>query len=328
MPRNRVAGICVMVFRMNGNSLRRTTLIIAYSRPGGVLRLFESCVSAGIEKIYISLDGPRDLDSLKHQEEILKIVEKYSAIIEIEVNLLSENCGVAVGVLRAVDWYFSKEPIGIVLEDDLIVSPFFFEYVFNALHHTKDFKDILMVAGTQLYPGLSEYSLAISYPMIWGWGAWAEDWFVIRKCLLRKKTTSLSQLWDGRTTFWKVGANRALNGLVDTWDTPIAYEFYQNGFKCIIPPFNLVSNIGTDRFAAHTSIEKFPMHFPITENSDFGFQIAPPQESSDYEKILENSLFHISKRHYFLQIWAFLTDWFYFPPAKRRKNLKSRLKPH
>jgi len=317
-----------MVFRMNVNSLRRTTLIIAYSRPDGVLRLFKSCVAAGIEKIYLSLDGPSDLDSLNHQEEILKIVAEYSARIEIEVNLLSENHGVAVGVLRALDWYFSKEPAGIVLEDDLVVSPFFFEYVFNALHYTKDSRNILMVGGTQLFPGLSEHSLAINYPMIWGWGAWAEDWLVIRNSLLRKKTTSLSQLWDARTTFWIVGANRALSGLVDTWDTPIAYEFYQNGFICIIPPFNLVSNIGTDRFAAHTSLEKFPMHFPISENSNFGFQIALPQESRDYEKILENKLFHILKRHYFLEIWALLTDWIYFPAATRRQNLKSRLEPH
>jgi hypothetical protein len=185
-----------------------------------------------------------------------------------------------------------------------------------------------MISGTQLYPGLTDHSLAINYPMIWGWGAWAENWLVIRKSLLRKKSVSLSQLWDSRTTFWKVGANRALNGLVDTWDTPIAYEFYRNDFKCIIPPFNLVSNIGTDIFAAHTSVEKFPMHFPISEKSDFGFQVAPLQESSDYEKILENKLFHISKRHYFLQIWALLTDWIYFPPAKRRKSLKSRLESH
>jgi hypothetical protein len=70
------------------------------------------------------------------------------------------------------------------------------------------------------------------------------------------------------------------------------------------------------------------MHFPISEKSDFGFQVAPLQESSDYEKILENKLFHISKRHYFLQIWALLTDWIYFPPAKRRKSLKSRLESH
>jgi len=313
---------------MIDNSLKRTTLIIAYSRPEGVLRLLESCIAAGIEKIYISIDGPGNRDSLRHQEEILDIVEKYAARIEIEVNLLSENCGVAVGVIRAIDWYLSKEPAGVVLEDDLVVSSYFFQYVFNALHRTKEFKDILMVSGTQLYPGLTDHSLAINYPMIWGWGAWAENWLVIRKSLLRKKSVSLSQLWDSRTTFWKVGANRALNGLVDTWDTPIAYEFYRNDFKCIIPPHNLVSNIGTDIFAAHTSVEKFPMHFPISEKSDFGFQVASLQESSDYEKILENKLFHISKRHYFLQIWAFLTDWIYFPRAKRRKTLRSRLESH
>jgi hypothetical protein len=101
--------------------------------------------------------------------------------------------------------------------------------------------------------------------------------------------------------FFLAGALRVEVGIVDTWDLPLAYEMYSQKKMCVLPPVNLVSNIGTDDYATHTTHNRFPINYPIRELNEF--KLPSVKELKDASRttnrFLENEIFRIRKRHYF-----------------------------
>jgi hypothetical protein len=307
-------------------------LVIAYSRPQGVIYLLDILKDSAVPRVYVSIDGPRNADDELNRFRILAIIEKYRTDYKMNIEVVTHeiNLGVGGGVISAIDWFFSRESKGIVLEDDLKISKSFFRYAEVSLSIYELDPDVWMVSGTQLFPNnlKSNECSWTNYPMIWGWAGWSRKWELMRASLLQHKQLRFRHLLNPRYLFWRVGSNRALSGKVDTWDIPLAFEFYFQNKLCLLPPENLVSNTGNDSVAAHTSLGDFPMNFPLGEISrelDF-VQSTRADRAIRYNQILETKIFGISNRHLLLPIKAFLMDFYRFPKSKRREPLASRLK--
>lgn len=306
-------------------------LIIAYSRPQGVVYLLDVLKDSAVPRIYVSIDGPRNTKDNFNRSQILEIIQRYrnKYSMNIEVVAREINLGVGGGVISAIDWFFSQESKGIVLEDDLKISKSFFQYAEVSLSIYEFDPEVWMVSGTQLFPANLESNECSwsNYPMIWGWAGWSSKWELMRASLLQHKPLRFRHLLDYRYLFWRVGSNRALSGKVDTWDIPLAFEFYFQNKFCLLPPVNLVSNAGNDSVASHTSVGDFPMNFPLGEISkelDFA-QSTRERGAIRYNQILETKIFRISYRHLLVPVKALLMDFYRFPKSKRREPLVSRL---
>jgi hypothetical protein len=230
-------------------------LIIAYARPALTRQLLESLKSCGIEKVYISLDGPKNKSIKQLQDEIRSTVaELESDNFKIIVRQNEANLGVALGVIRALDWFFSQCREGIILEDDLVISKKFIEFCDWGLQEIKNFPKCLLVSGYVLSPFVTQNNEAFfcNYPMIWGWATNSERWLLIRELIIRKKVFEFRIIFNRRIQFWYVGAARANLGFVDTWDTQLAYEFFNEFYYCLLPKTALVNNVGFDSSATHT----------------------------------------------------------------------------
>lgn len=307
-------------------------LIIAYSRPGGVRTLLESMEVANVSKVYIAIDGPRDETDTRNRKLILKIVEEYSQKGSMNIQVLARelNLGVGAGVISAIDWFFENEESGIILEDDLVPSRSFFEYSSMCLSQFDWDPEVWVISGTQVFPNRNQPSISTwsHYPMIWGWAGWASKWKLMRTSLLRHKSFKPLLSLSARFHFWRVGANRTLLGKVDTWDIPLAFEFYYQRKLCLLPPVNLISNVGNDSIAAHTGEAGFPLNQPSFE-IDLPFvvdSISRDQTSKSYDLKLEAELFKISSKHVLLPIWSTLLDFHRFPKEKRKSPLSHRLR--
>jgi len=307
-------------------------LIIAYSRPQGVDYLLGVLRNSAVPRIYVSIDGPRNASDTLNRSRILEIIGKYRLDYNMNIEVVTHeiNLGVGAGVISAIDWFFSRELKGIVLEDDLKISKSFFQYAEDSLSIYEYDPEVWMVSGTQLFPSNleSNHCSWTNYPMIWGWAGWSSKWKLMRASLLQHKQLRFRHLFDYRYLYWGIGSNRALSGKVDTWDIPLAFEFYFQKKFCLLPPVNLVSNAGNDAVAAHTSLGDFPMNLPLDEISkelDFA-QSTRDYGALRYNQILETKIFRISNRHLLLPIKAFLLDFYRFPKSKRREPLSSRLK--
>jgi len=305
-------------------------LIITYSRPSGLSYLLKTLISAEIRDIYIAIDGPRNSKDKVNHEKIDLEISKYLHDPKIRIHVLKrvQNLGVAGGVLNAIDWFFSQEKMGLILEDDLRINPDLFRFSDLALKKYKDSPEVWMISGTQLFPNLEDtrHITWSNYPMIWGWAGWSEKWHVMRKSLLCKKDIGIRQLANLRYLFWAVGSNRALSGKVDTWDTPLAFEFWKQNKLCLMPPVNLVSNVGDDSVSTNTKIANSAMKLRIY-SLDKNCDITNKPEINNLKKynlLLEKKIFKIKIRHILIPYYSFFFDFIKFPKLNQRPPINER----
>ena len=69
---------------------------------------------------------------------------------------------------------------------------------------------------------------------------------------------------------WKNSFEKAYSGRIDTWDYQWVFANWLKGRLCILPAVNLISNIGFNSRATHTTagnkmadIDRFEMIFPL-----------------------------------------------------------------
>ena len=307
-------------------------LIIGYSRPAGITNLIKNLTQNGITRIYVSLDGPKNIRDIENQIIIQNEIIKLSANKNVQIKVLKQelNLGIAVAVIGGIDWFFSLEDCGLILEDDLVITSEFLAFANSCLEKYSNDSNVWMISGSQLLSKFSSNSETIwaNYPMIWGWATWAQKWKEMRSSLISDKKTSFFQTVNYRYLYWKVGAKRVLSGKVDTWDTPLAFEFRVQNMFCILPPINLVSNMGFDEMASHTTsigngvgtpIEKSDKQITLTSNPDVN-------QVYKYNRKLESDIFKIRFRHLFLPFSSFLFDHFKFPKNTRQDVLRERIK--
>jgi hypothetical protein len=279
-------------------------LIIGFIRVEGVQRLIDSLLGEQIQCVYLSLDGPRDANEIQEQEKIIAIVSEFSNsnALPFYLRRCSSNFGVAVGVMSALDWYFSKVSFGVILEDDLVVGNEFIPFISKVKSEFETQKDIVMISGNQFNSMVKPSKLsATHYPQIWGWATNSEKWEVLRNGLLSQGGVLLRDFISPRNSFWAVGARRALLGKVDTWDLPLAKFMKRHSMVCLLPPVNLVTNVGADKFAAHTKENQFPLFAPIEsfDTNKLSTEIPTNSETDKMDKYLEINVFRIGPLNLF-----------------------------
>ena len=288
-------------------------LIVTYARPEGLRKILEISSSAGARDIYVAIDGPKDELTASKQFAILNEIRDFEVknAIKIKVWQRDRNLGAAVSVVTAIDWFFTNESAGLIFEDDLIPSIEFFSFAKLGLENYEHNKEIWMISGSRMNrviqnKNTNDWSL---YPMIWGWATWRSRWSMMKLAFTSDEKEATS-FFSARANFWKVGAFRAKIGMVDAWDMPLAYFQWSNSKFSVIPPVNLVTNVGFDSAATHTSGEHYPLSHPIMElPQSFQFEKVPDISSAhEYDRDLERELFGIKWHHSFLTMYRSLID--------------------
>lgn len=277
-------------------------LLIAFLRLDATISLIEKLQSFGVKKLYIALDRGRNANEIRLQEEFLGKVEKLSKLGVTEVNVWKrkENLGLATSVVTAVDWFFENERQGVIIEDDLEFNEDFLDFCSEALQKALRIEDVWMVAGSNFYSSDGTMSIrAINYPMIWGWATTSEKWQLMRSSYREPSILEFLCRPSARIGFFWSGSLRANRGIVNTWDLPLAFQMLQNSKLCILPPVNLVSNIGVDSKSSHTLQDVFPLNYRV-ENLGIGgilWKMPLREEIDQVNKFYERNVFMIYKRH-------------------------------
>lgn len=305
-------------------------LIIGYSRVNSIRDIFNNLVKFGVTDIFLALDFAHDPVLLNKQRDLVDELTEKAIHSETKLRVWhrNRNHGVALGVLSGLNWFFSENEMGIVIEDDLVFDINFLKFCTSALDCYRDHEDVLMVSGNR-YNGKSlQTKVAITnYPQIWGWATWRSKWEEIRDLIVRKTRINYSQIMRSNVGYFYAGAVRARIGFVDTWDMPLAYEMLVRGKFCILPPVNLVSNVGSDNHAVHTQESSFPMNHPIEKVLDIKFPSMGSliSESKIQNLYLEKNVFQVRKRHILSPIKIGFAILYGKIRGKKINSLKSRL---
>lgn len=316
-----------LFFRGEENRLAKleSALLICHVRHSHTGRVLEKLERFGIRRIYVSVDGPRNEKDREMQFNLFAELDARSKNFpKFELRKSEENQGIGVAVISAVDWFFRNEQMGVVIEDDLDFDLDFLRYAEVALNVFETNREFWMISGSRLIPGdleqekVQRKSLVCNYPIIWGWASWADRWKEMLEGIVQFPNQEV-KLSSQVKNFWKVGHKRVSKGIVDTWDIPLATSMRYLGKKCLMPPVNLVSNLGFDVFASNKMNSGFPLGIQIRNlpelHSQF-FEEIKAQASTDSSEIqevnhiLERHVFGIKKRHSIIEWYSAVLDHF------------------
>ena len=277
-------------------------LIVGYKRVEEISKLFRKTLESGATRIYIALDA---IDS-DRGSEVTQQIKSQILLISSEFGrshpkiwIRDRNLGSALSVLSAIEWAFQFEESLAILEDDLEISSELFIHFANQLQYIKEDPKVLMSSGSNVFRGkLKETPSGYShYPIVWGWITTKEKWQLIREGIFKKELIFQKSLPLYVRFFLETGRIRALSGLIDAWDVPLAAFMKAYGYKCLIPSTNLVSNIGFDKNATHTTSNVWPLGVGLEKyNSDLS------DYSYCYDVEMESFILAIKWRHFFSKI--------------------------
>jgi hypothetical protein len=210
----------------------------------------------------------------------------------------SSNLGAALAVISSCNWAFENEEFLVILEDDCLPSPTFFDYAIQAKRYLDTSQNLFAISGSQPAPPevVGGHWCLSSYFLGWGWATsrvkWREMYFEILNLNLR--TAKRGFLSWTEFLYWKSGARRAIQGFVDAWDIPLMFIFRTKNKRVVVPGRNLVTNVGSDRVATHTSSGGEWIHTPVFEHISSS---QSPAENRILDIWLQRKVFKIANRH-------------------------------
>ena len=154
-----------------------SVLILAYNRFEKFNRCIKTLNEQGIKKVFLSIDGPRNKNDLKIQEEIISFCKNNNLDIEIKINKFTINYGCRLAPIKGISWFFSQNRYGVILEDDVIISKKClqaFSYLLEKYFNNEEF---LSISSFNEFTD-SEIESIYSIPVwrSWGWASWAHKW--------------------------------------------------------------------------------------------------------------------------------------------------------
>lgn len=234
--------------------------IVFFNRIEPLKRLVARLADVRPPKVYLIADGARS-DRLGEAEKVAACRAFMRTLpwpCKVEVNFASENLGCRKRVTSGLDWVFEHEERAIVLEDDCIPEVEFFPWVERMLKRYAKDERVLSVGGTNLRPQVCDPSVDCvftKYAMIWGWATWRRAWRMNDGNLERFPMMCAEhgfKKWLGKWRaewYWRY----LLTHVKSSWGYRWSFTHFAHQAFCVVPPVNLVKNIGmTDVDATHT----------------------------------------------------------------------------
>ncbi|MEI6947303.1 hypothetical protein V9K67_08920 [Paraflavisolibacter sp. H34] len=235
-------------------------LMIAFNRPMHAQKVFEEVRKARPGKLYIAVDGPRKgrEEDVRNIGQTIKIFDAVDWPCEVVKLIREENLGCKLAVSSAITWFFQHEEQGIILEDDCLPSPSFFDYCDHLLEKFKHNDSVMHISGVNFQDGNQRGAGTYYFSRIchvWGWASWRRAWEKYDIEMTGLETFFDDNLYKGIMDdpgYWKDAFYGTKKGAINTWDYQWVYSIWKNNGLCIAPNLNLISNIGFDQMATHT----------------------------------------------------------------------------
>lgn len=298
-------------------------LFLVFNRIDTTKRVFQAIREIKPTRIYLAADGPRSTrkgDHDKVAEVVDYVLEHIDWSCDVITLIRKENLGCKRAVSEAIDWFFSHESEGIILEDDCLPDPSFFRFCQELLEYYRYDTRVGMVSGDnfqfgQKHGDASYYFSRIAH--IWGWATWARAWKVYDREISNWPNFSKGKWLNGLVSskdegkYWENTFNLVASGKIDTWDYQWVLSCLINGMLVVMPNINLVSNIGFGSSATHTTdsgiydnAEVGQMKFPLMHPNIILPSISADAYTAKRDFRTKFSAYRISQKIKKLMCWS------------------------
>jgi len=238
-------------------------VLFVYSRPIHTEKTLNALSKDPLSKkstLIIFSDAPKTSNDQKSVGIVREIIKNYSNCFQkVSIFERDQNYGLAKNIISGVTQVMNKNKCAIILEDDMIVSPFFLSFMNSSLEKYENHSDVWHISGWN-YP-ISSKGLEDCFfwrgMSCWGWATWSNRWMFFKKepdklldTFNRKQIYNFNL--DGTNHSWsQITANQ--KGEIDTWAIFWSATIFLNGGVCLNPSISLIENIGLDGSGVHCS---------------------------------------------------------------------------
>lgn len=262
-------------------------IVFNYNRPDHSLRTWEALAQnqyARETELYLYCDGPKEVtsegvDELTNERARINralVMEvqaqakqyaveapKHGKFKTVRVVCAEKNKGLANSIIGGVTDVINKHGRVIVLEDDLLTSPYFLKYMNTALDKYAAYPAVFSISSNR--PPVNKMSIPEDYPydvfvslrpFSTGWATWKEKWARIDWSLdyledfLKhpEQAEAFNRGGDDLTEMLLMQRD----GQIDSWAIRYAFQHFYHHAVAILPCIPYVDNIGFDGTGIHS----------------------------------------------------------------------------
>lgn len=230
--------------------------------------------------LYIYSDAPKNEKDIIKVNEVRKFIKTINGCKKLVVYESKENKGLAKSIIYGVTKVLENHKQVIVMEDDLITSNNFLDFMNQALKFYENDLSILSISGYTLnlksLPNDRDYYFGYRASS-WGWGCWKDrwdkiDWNVSDYDSFIKEKSKKKDFKRGGSDMLRMLKNYKM-GIIDSWAIRFCYHQFKNDLKTVFPSISKVQSIGFSEEATHTNgTKRFITELDSGKKRKFKFQ--------------------------------------------------------
>ncbi len=255
---------------MGATRQRPAVVLVVFNRPDLTAQVLAAVRGWRPDRLMVVGDGPRaghhgDPELVRQTRQVIESVD-WPCVVS--TCYAEENLGCGERVSSGLDWVFDQVQEAIILEDDCLPDPTFFDYCSQLLARYRAEPRLHMISGCNTIDARaftsSSYYFSRCYS-IWGWATWARAW---------KYYDYEMRAWPGlRESDWlrhhlrdreaeriaRVYFDRTFDHTIRQWDFQWVLCGWVRDALAAVPTRNLVTNLGHGPAGTHLRDPEHPL---------------------------------------------------------------------
>lgn len=263
--------------------------LFVYNRADNTRRTLQALLAntlASQTELYVFSDGGKDEASWAAVREVRGVLHEVEAEVARTRSLLKmtiverpENYYLERNIIEGIAQVFEQHDTIIVLEDDIVTSPHFLQFMNDAFRVYRDEPRVFHVSGFTRLSSLIPHPSTYFSPFMagWGWGTWRDRWQKHFRHY-QSRAEALAGLAQEDLNALEYGGVfpclKHLDRHPIPWDICWGIAIHRAQGLCLYPSRTLVQNIGLD---SGTHYHGFPIPTHWIQHYDYD---RPPYEGA------------------------------------------------
>lgn len=293
-------------------------VLFCFNRPHHLKKTIEALqlnTLASISPLYVYSDGPRHSKDEPKVAEVRQYLSTLTGFQKIHITERTYNWGLANSVIAGVTEIIEKYGKVIVMEDDLVCTTDYLEFMNQALQKYQDAYSIFSVSG-YLFPIDIPESYHLDFCILprassWGWGTWLNRWqktdFNVPDFadFMQNETAKQGFMKGGEDLLVMLIKQRL--GLIDSWAVRWCYTHFKHQANCLYPIHSKIQSTGID---GHGTNVRYTNRFKTTL-SEKQLSMPPVEELKLDSHLLKSlqSFFKLTPQRRFINYFKVFRRW-------------------
>ncbi len=209
---------------------------------------------AGESDLIVFCDAAKTSEQTEGVREVREHIRQIVGFKSVTIFERDENYGLARSIIEGVTRLCNEYGRVIVLEDDLVTTPYFLRFMNEALDMYEHEDKVMQISGFTYPIGhISDETFFLRLPLCWGWATWDRAWRHFRKNddVMLKFDRKMRRDFRFKTYhFWRqLELNK--KGILNTWFVYWYASVFLRGGLALYSGKSLVHNIGMDGTGVH-----------------------------------------------------------------------------